>query len=581
MTLGPTTQPRWAWLIWVPVGVVLAAIGAVLLIRPFASVNWLVLLIGLGLLVAGAIEVVWAIVRRSDPGAWRWASSAVGVLALVLGVLVLAWPGVTVGILVILVAILLAASGVRDLVIAFRPGRRQRWTNVLFGLASIIAAVTILAWPDVTVMAMGVLFGLWLIAAGVRLAVTALVERFRRKAPRPRRERPVVRGVLAVLAFAAALVIAFVGVRLSSTEIPDAFYTPPADLPAQPGVLLASETFTRSVPEGAQAWRILYTTTGTGEAPAVASALVVVPDSAGPHPVIGWTHGTTGVATGCAPSLLPEPFISGAMPDLHQALAAGWAVVATDYIGLGTAGDHAYVVGEPAGHAELDALRAARQLDGADLADETVLWGHSQGGHAALWTAGLAADYAPELDIVGVAAMAPAANLPALLESFAGSSLSLLFGAFVLKGYEAAYDDVHAADYVKPSARIVVDEIARRCLVDPATLVSVIQAGFSGGPVWSRDPSTGPLDARADENVPRLPIRFPLLLAQGLADPLIQPQAQQAYVDELCASGQALEYRTYEGRDHMGVVTGDSPLLGELMAWTTDRFAGKPAGDTC
>lgn len=577
----PVGTNRWSWIVWVPVGVLLAVIGAALLVRPFASVDWLVILIGAGLLLAGAVEAGSAIVRRGDAREARWGSAAVGSLALGLGVLVFVWPGATVGTIVVLVALLLAVSGVRGLVLALRRGRPQRWTNGLFGLAGIIAALTILAWPDVTVMVIGVLFGCWLIAVGLRTAIGALVERFRRSPRGPRREHPVIRGLLSVLAFAAAVIIAFVGVRLSATAIPDGFYSPPGDVPAQPGVLLASEPFTRSVPDGARAWRILYTTTGLGTAPAVASALVVVPDFTGPHPVIGWTHGTTGVATGCAPSLLPEPFVSGAMPDLHEALAAGWAVVATDYIGLGTAGDHAYVVGEPAAHAELDALRAARQLDGTDLADETVLWGHSQGGHAALWTAGVAPDYAPELDIRGVAAMAPAANLPALLQSFAGSSLSLLFGAFVLEGYRAAYDDVRIADYVKPSARIAVEEIARRCLVDPATLVSAIQAGFSGGPVWSRDPSTGPLAARADENVPRLPIPFPVLLAQGLADPLIAPKAQQAYVDERCASGQVIDYRTYPGRDHMGVVTGDSPLLPELLAWTKDRFAGKAGAADC
>jgi len=581
MSTPGSAPARRGWLLWVPAGVLLVLLGLALVVHPFTSVDWLVILIGLGLLVGGVVEAIAAILLRSETRPSRLASAGLGAIGIVLGVLVFAWPGVTAGLLVVLLAILLAAAGVRDLVLAFRRDQPQRWTEVLFGLAGVIAAITIIAWPDVTVMAIGLLFGLWLIAAGLRLALGALVRRFRRRGPAPGRRHPILRGVLSVLAFAAAIVIAFVGVRLSSTAIPDAFYTPPADVPAEPGTLLAAEPFAREVPDGAHAWRILYTTTGLDDAPAVASALVVVPDADGPHPVIGWTHGTTGVATGCAPSLLAEPFTAGAMPDLDAAIAEGWAVVATDYVGLGTAGTHEYVVGEPAGRAELDALRAARQLDGADLADETVLWGHSQGGHAALWTAGLADAYAPELDILGVAAMAPAANLPALLSSFADDSMSLLFGAFVLTGYSAAYPDVRIADYVKPSARIVVDEIARRCFVDPATLVSVLQIGFSGGPVWTQDPESGPLADRADENVPRLPIAFPVLLAQGLADPLITPVAQDAYVQERCASGQALDYRTYPGRDHMGVVTGDSPLLPELMAWTAARFAGLAATSTC
>ena len=581
MSLVTAAAPRWLWLVQLPVGILLALIGGALLLRPFTAVDWLLILIGIGLIALGVGEVVGAMLGRSSTRLSLWASAALGGIAIALGVLVFAWPGATVVLLVIALAIVLIAGGVRDLVLVFMPGQPQRWTNALFGLAALVIAVTILAWPDVTVMAIGALFGLWLIAAGLRLAVVALLRRFRPRPAATARHRPVIRGVLSVVAFCAALVIAFIGVRLSSTEIPDAFYTPPAEVPAEAGVLLRAEPFTREVPDGAHAWRILYTTTGLDDAPAVASGLVTVPDSPGPHPVIGWTHGTTGVATGCAPSLLPQPFTAGAMPDLQEAIAAGWAVVATDYVGLGTAGEHQYVVGEPAGRAELDALRAARQLDGVELADETVLWGHSQGGHAALWTAGLAADYAPELDILGVAAMAPAANLPALLTSFSGESMSLLFGAFVLSGYTAAYPDVRIADYVKPSARIVVDEISRRCFIDPATLVSAIQVGFSGGPVWTRDPGSGPLAARADENVPRLPIAFPVLRAQGLADPLIQPEAQRAYVAERCASGQAIDFRTYPGRDHMGVVTGDSPLLPELMSWTEDRFAGLAATSTC
>jgi len=578
----------------VPIGIVLAAIGVILFFRPFASVDWLVWLIGAGLVLVGALEIAAAVLDRpaaglrraaADRGRWRrmprWASALVGATAVVVGLLVFVWPGVTVGMLVVLVAVLLAVAGVRDLISAFTGSRPQRWASVLFGLAGIIAAITLLAWPDVTVMLIGVLFGVWLVGMGLRVAISALVTRFRRSVPSSRRAHPVMRGIASVVAFALAVGVAFIGIRLSATAIPDAFYTPDGEVPGGPGVLLKSEPFTRSVPEGSLAWRILYTTTGLGGAPSVASALVVVPQTPGPHPVIAWTHGTTGVATGCAPSLLPEPFISGAMPDLNEALGAGWAVVATDYIGLGTATQHEYVVGEPAARAELDALRAARQLPDLELADETVVWGHSQGGHAALWTGGLASTYAPELDIRGVVAMAPAANLPALLQSFASSSLSLLFGAFVLTGYEAAYPDVKAADYVKPSARITVDEVSRRCLVDPATLVTVAQAGLSGGPVWTRDPSTGALGERAEENIPLLPIPVPLLIAQGLADPLIVPSAQQAYVDELCSRGQALDYRTYPGRDHMGVVQGDSPLLPQLMEWTTERFAGASPTPTC
>jgi hypothetical protein len=69
-------------------------------------------------------------------------------------------------------------------------------------------------------------------------------------------------------------------------------------------MLLRSEPFTRTVLDGACAWRILSTTTREDGTPAVASALVVAATDlpAGPRPVIAWTHGTTGIAEQCAAS---------------------------------------------------------------------------------------------------------------------------------------------------------------------------------------------------------------------------------------------------------------------------------------
>lgn len=70
-------------------------------------------------------------------------------------------------------------------------------------------------------------------------------------------------------------------------------------------------------------------------------------------------------------------------------------IVATDYVGLGTAGPHPYLIGQGEARSLLDSVRAARQMPGLSLEPETVIWGHSQGGHAALWAGTLAPTYAP------------------------------------------------------------------------------------------------------------------------------------------------------------------------------------------
>ncbi len=431
-------------------------------------------------------------------------------------------------------------------------------------------------------LALGALVGVWLVLTGFRLVLETLTRRDAHRATAPlwrRRQAPHV--ALAAVSLAVALVLAWVGARLVGTQTPDAFYTPPAEIPSEPGTLLRAEPFTRAMPPGTTAWRILYTTTRDDGTPALASGLVIVPDGVDDAPVLAWAHGTTGAAVGCAPTLLDEPLASGAMPNTEAAITAGWAIVATDYVGLGASAPHPYLVGRAEAHSVLDAVRAAHQVQGASLGEQTVVWGHSQGGGAALWTGGVAESYAPEIDLVGVAAIAPAADLPAMIGALAEEKSGTVIGPLVLAGYASTYDDVRVSDYLRPEATLLFDETVARCWSDPAMLVTVIGAVLVDRPIWAANPTEGPLGARLEQNVPLLPIHAPLLIAQGLTDPLVLPDAQQDYVDSLCRSGQSVDYRTYEGQGHVEVVSPGSALLDELMQWTRDRLAGEPAASTC
>jgi alpha-beta hydrolase superfamily lysophospholipase len=364
---------------------------------------------------------------------------------------------------------------------------------------------------------------------------------------------------------------------------PDAFYTPPQPVPTGPGWLLRSEAFTRGVPPGALAWRILYTTTLDEATPAVASAIVLraatVPP--GPRPVIAWAHGTTGVRPECAPSLLDDPFGAGAMPALDHVIQRGWILVATDYPGLGTKGPHPYLIGEGQARSVLDAVRAARQLDSVSMAPQTVVWGHSQGGHAALWTSMLAAEYAPDAEVIGVVAMAPASDLLALTHVLDAVPGGVIFAAYLLQAYSDSYPDVRFNDYVRPTARVQLREMASRCLAAPETFVSVISSLLFDRPFWSVDPASGVLGERLRENVPDGPFQAPLLIAQGEDDSLILPSMQAAYVRQRCASGALLEYRSYPGRNHLGLVGADSELIPDLLQWTQDRLDGRPPPRAC
>ena len=373
---------------------------------------------------------------------------------------------------------------------------------------------------------------------------------------------------------------------LSLPARPDRFYDPPAGDLGPPGSLLRAAPFTRDVPAGARGWRILYATRRSDGAPAVASAIVLVPlaSSSQPRSVIAWTHGTTGVEAGCAPSLLEHPFAN--VPPLSAVIGRGWAVVATDYLGLGTHGVglqpvHPYLVGVDEARSALDAVRAARHLEGSDLSGQVVVWGHSQGGHAALWTGILAASYAPDIAIAGVAALAPASDLPRLAQRTQSTLAGRITTSYLVTAYSADFSDVQFDAAVRGTARPLARDIARRCLEGVRALPSVAEALMLGGSIFREDPGTGALGERLRENIPAARIDAPLLVAQGLADPLVLPDVQAAYIERRCSAGQSLVYLTYPGRDHLSLVSADSPLIADLIGWSADRFQGLPARDQC
>jgi alpha-beta hydrolase superfamily lysophospholipase len=383
--------------------------------------------------------------------------------------------------------------------------------------------------------------------------------------------------VLAIVAVAV-----FAAHRWAAPATPDAFYTYvyTGQLSTR-GKLLRTEPFTRGIPAGAKGYRILYGTVRADGTIVPASALVLVPEASGPgpHDMIAWAHGTTGIVAGCAPSLFEKPFHG--MPALPEAISAGWAVVAPDYVGLGTPGGHAYLVGEEAANAVADALRAARQIEGLALSARYLTWGHSQGGNTALWMGMRGAELAPELSQLGVAALAPASDLKGLVGASRTSPFGKIVSAYAIAAYGAAYPDIDVAGYRKPWIKLLLDDIAGRCVGDIRALFSVAETFLLPGDVFARDPLQGPFGERMLQNSPMGPFPVPVLLAQGAIDDLVLPSIQEAYVKARCGEGAPLDYKRIEGRDHMSLVLEAEPLTGMLMQWSRDRFAGKPAVAGC
>ncbi len=358
----------------------------------------------------------------------------------------------------------------------------------------------------------------------------------------------------------------------------DSFAIPPDDVPPTPGALIRSEPLP-SLPDGIRGWRLLYTTTIDDQTPATAIATVFAPDAPpeGPLPVIAWAHGTTGLVQRCMPSRFPDP--TAGIPALSGAIGRGWAIVATDYAFAEQDGPHPYLIGEAQARSVLDALRAARTLTDVELGVNTVVWGHSQGGHAALWTGAVVADYAPDIRLSGIAAIAPAADPAAILA--ANPPVDLLLGPYVAGSYSRFYPDLPFEAVVRPGARTATRDIAGLCTVLPPEDTARIFALAATIPSGVLAFDTPALAARLSENAATRPIPVPLLVAQGNDDIVIPPAVIDQWVQARCAAGQQMERLTFAGQDHSTIVLSGSPLEDPLLLWTAQRFGGDPAPEGC
>jgi pimeloyl-ACP methyl ester carboxylesterase len=362
---------------------------------------------------------------------------------------------------------------------------------------------------------------------------------------------------------------------------PDAFYDPPSDLPRKPGALLQSEPLKDVIlPAGVRGWRILYTTTVDDNTPATAVAIVFAPtdSSAGPRPVIAWEHATTGLLQKCMPSLLSAA--SKGIPERNRIVMAGWVVVATDYSFAEKGGPHPYLIGEGEARAALDSVRAARQISELTLDQRMVVWGYSQGGHAALWTGIVGPRYAPDLEILGVAAIAPAANIENILAM--NVEMDKQFGPYLALSYSRFYPDITFEQAIRPEALDAARQIVNLCDFLPpkdAKRIEALAATFEGPALATS--SNKPLQARLEQNKADCPIQAPVVIAQGLSDIVVPPSATDAYVEERCAAGQRLEYWTFAGRDHLTIIQPGTLLEDLLIKWTTARFANEPQATGC
>lgn len=570
-------------------------LGAFIVTRPLTSLWLLAVLVGLSAIVSGVLgladgepDSAERPASRTLRGARLW-NRLFCLLWIAGGLAVLIWLGRSIELLPAALSVLLVVGGLGSLAGVAHGRISERVLAVASAAAQIVFGILALLWPDLTLLVAAVLFGVRTVIYGATLIWSA----GGRLAGKPASisERGAARRRLLLDAGRYALAFALIVLAGSAwwvnswlddgSPVVDAFYDPPAEAPGEAGTLIRSDDYLGRVPAGGEVRRILYSTTDAVGVRAIASALVISPIDAppGPRPVILWNWGTTGVSRGCAPSLMDSTATRWAIPAVEEALARGWIVVASDYSGRGAEGRFPYLIGEGEARSSIDAVRAARGLDGVRLSSDVVVWGHSQGGHAALFTEPVAAEYAPRLRILGTAALSPLTDPLAMARELtqrdASAELSIMV-SWVLVPYAEVYPDVNVEDYVATSGRAIVREMTQRCLSEPGLFVSAITSlGVSADrPLYPANLTGGALGRRLAQNSAAGPWESPLLVGWSLQDEVIPPELPQRFVEGLCESGVDVRWVPYLRGDHRSLIVPSSPFLPTLMRWTQARFDG-------
>lgn len=350
------------------------------------------------------------------------------------------------------------------------------------------------------------------------------------------------------------------------------FYVPPNPLPhGTHGDLIRYQSYPDDA--GRHLYRVMYLSESVAGKPIAVTGLVALPGGTDRnHVVLAWAHGTTGIADACAPSKQPLGILS---QPLNLFLGRGWIVAATDYEGLGTPGRHPYIVGVSEGRGVLDSVRAASQIPGAGAGERTLIWGHSQGGHAAMFAAELAPTWTPERHVLGTVAGAPPSHLPQLFRSLeSGSYRGYL--AFAAAGIHAADPTARLDQILTPRGEELLKVVDRGCSDE-------VQRAFRHVPIsefLKADPSSVPSWRKllAANEPGRTVTHSPLLIIHGEKDEQIPLDTSRELFDELCARGQVVERRTYPEQSHAGVII---PSFVPMLDWMDARVAGTPAASGC
>jgi pimeloyl-ACP methyl ester carboxylesterase len=240
----------------------------------------------------------------------------------------------------------------------------------------------------------------------------------------------------------------------------------------------------------------------------------------------------------------------------------GWAYLAPDYPGLGAEGIHPFLIGEPTATSVLDAIRAIQTTTVAQINNKTVIWGYSQGGHAAAWAAGVQPSYAPELALDGIILGSPALDPAELFQASEDSPISRVIWALSAVAW-SRLTGISLQGAIKPESLAAVRETAKHCFIGAEAIVGLAATDAMGGKPHLINPlHVEPFATMLHENRAPTKLSLPVLVVQGGKDITVPPAQSKLMIAEMQSYGTETTYIEHDRFDHL---TGERAVVRDAI----------------
>jgi pimeloyl-ACP methyl ester carboxylesterase len=349
------------------------------------------------------------------------------------------------------------------------------------------------------------------------------------------------------------------------------FYETPEPLPpGKPGALIRFEqAYDYHLSYEATKYRILYHSVSPQGKDVAATGVVLVPDGRPPKggwPIIAWAHDFTGSARQCAPSLLKN-LSEGPLISMYASI--GYAVVATDYSGLGTKFPYAALDTRSNALDVLYSIPAARTAL-PELGANWVVAGYSQGANVAIGVTEAVGETGATgyLGAIGVAGVAEPEEM---FEHFAGGpEYSLVVS--LAGGIQAVFPEFRVEEMLTEKGLRLYKSMAADCGVrsDSPTAEDLFRVS------WKDDANVKKFFTR--NIIANRPVAPPLLVIGGEADPVVPSALTARAVSRLCKQQSGILFVKYPGSNASEVLSNS---LSEQISWIRARFSGLPAPGNC